>query len=266
LLLFRDSLMSHIFILKPAVFAVLLCTALPAQQITSLALLDFDARGIAAHEVATLTDLLRMEIVNIGAVPLVERGDMMTAITTEQDRQLMGCTSDECAIKIGNILGVSHIVAGSMGKVGSTYMILARVIDVETSQVVNTAKLQYSGSIEALLTRMTPLAYDVIGMGEELKRREREEREAAELARRQEEQRRRAEEERLARQRREEERRREEQTRATTQTKSSSSGSDQSCVAAMGYGACALITLGALTGDGKMIVLGILMILAVDFL
>ncbi len=146
-----------------ALLAVALIHSLPGQQITSLAILDFDARGIAAHEAASLTDWLRSEIVKIGEVPLVERGDMLGIIMAEQDLQALDCTSDICAVEIGQLIGVSHIVTGSMGKVGSTYTILARVIDVETGQVIRTPSRRYNGSIEGLFDEMTPIAFEIIG-------------------------------------------------------------------------------------------------------
>lgn len=151
------------FLRMPAILAILLIHPLTGQKITSLAILDFDARGIAVHEAASLTDWLRSEIVKLGEVPLVERGDMLGIIIAEQDLQSLDCTSDVCAVEIGQILGVSHIVTGSMGKVGSTYTILARVIDVETGQVIRTPSRRYQGAIDGLFDEMTPVAYGIIG-------------------------------------------------------------------------------------------------------
>ncbi len=145
-----------------AILAFALMVPLSAQRITTLAVLEFDGRGIADHEAASLTDWLRSEIVRVGNVPLVERGDMLGIILAEQDLQLLDCTSDECAIQIGQLLGVTHIVAGSMGKVGSTYTILARVIDVGTSRVIKTPSRRYQGSIDGLFDEMTPIAYEIV--------------------------------------------------------------------------------------------------------
>ncbi len=146
-----------------ALLAILFIHILTGQQITSLAILEFDARGIAVHEAASLTDWLRSEIVKIGEVPLVERGDMLGIIMAEQDFQSLDCTSDICAVDIGKVLGVSHIVTGSMGKVGATYTILARVIDVETGQVIRTPSRRYKGSIDGLFDEMTPVAFEIVG-------------------------------------------------------------------------------------------------------
>ncbi len=155
--------MSRFSLIRPVVLAVGIITSLPAQQITSLGVIDFDARGIASHEAESLTDWLRAEIVKIDVAPVVERGDMLAVIIEEQDFQLTGCTTDDCAVRIGRLLGVTHMVAGSFGKVGSVYTIISRLIDVETGQIVNTANRRLQGSIEGLFNEMTPVAFEIVG-------------------------------------------------------------------------------------------------------
>lgn len=82
----------------------------------------------------------------------------------EQDLQSLVCSSDdECAVRLGKILKVSHIVTGSMGKVGATYTILARVISVETGQVVRTPSKRYQGAIDGLFDELTPIAFGIVG-------------------------------------------------------------------------------------------------------
>ncbi len=45
----------------------------------------------------------------------------MQQILLEQDFQLTGYTSDECVVEIGQLLGAHFMLAGSIGKVGSTW-------------------------------------------------------------------------------------------------------------------------------------------------
>jgi len=131
---------------------------------TTVAVIDFDARGIADHEANTITDWLRYEIVKLDLVKLIERGDMMAVIMEEQSLQLTGCTSDECAVQIGQLLGVSQIVSGSIGRLGSTYTIISRLIDVETGQAIQSSTLRYKGEIDGIVDKLPTFAYEVIGM------------------------------------------------------------------------------------------------------
>lgn len=134
---------------------------LTAQTIESLAILDFEARGVSAHEVATLSERLRSVIVKTGKITVVERG-MMQTILQEQDFQLAGCTTSECAVQVGQLLGVTGMVAGSIGKVGETYSIDIRLIDVQTGKINATIIRDYRGQIDGLLAQMGSIALELV--------------------------------------------------------------------------------------------------------
>lgn len=140
---------------------ILLVASLSAQSHESVAILDIDGRGISALEAASLTDRLRADIVRTGRATVVERGQM-EKILTEQDFHLAGCTSEECAVEVGELLGVTTMIAGAIGKVGSTFTIDLRIIDVSTGQIVNSISRNYRGEIDGLLDEMVSLADNVV--------------------------------------------------------------------------------------------------------
>lgn len=120
-------------------------------QKTTIAVMDFEARGVSQTEVAALSDRLRNELFRLEKFQVVERG-MMETILTEQDFQLTGCTSDECLVEVGQLLGAQMMVGGSISKVGDMYTASARMVDVETSQVVMVADYDLEGRINDMLT------------------------------------------------------------------------------------------------------------------
>ncbi len=141
-----------------SIFLVLLSfQGLAAQDDISIAVMDLDGRGISALEAQTLTDRLRSQLVRTGMVTVVERGQMQT-ILSEQDFQAAGCTSDECAVEVGQLLNVSVMVAGSIGKLGSTYTIDLRTIDVGTGQITESIIRDYRGEIDGLIAEMQFIA------------------------------------------------------------------------------------------------------------
>ncbi len=143
--------------------ALLLVTGLWAQQHESIAVLDLEGRGISAIEAATLTDRMRSELVKTGAVTVVERGLMVT-ILAEQDFQMTGCSSDECAVEVGQLLGVTMMCSGSIGKIGSTYTVDVRTISTQTGAIVSTISRNYRGEIDGLITEIEHLAWDLVGL------------------------------------------------------------------------------------------------------
>ena len=87
----------------------------------------------------------------------------MQQILEEQNFQLTGCTSDECAVEIGQLLSVNTMVAGSIGKVGATFSIVVRIIDVQTGKIDRTIIRGYRGELYGLLTEMVFIAGELVG-------------------------------------------------------------------------------------------------------
>lgn len=131
---------------------VISISTLLAQQKNTLAVMDFDGFGMNQYEAQTLTDRLRIVAVEIGAYIIVERG-AMEEILAEQGFQQSGCTSDECIVEVGELMGVQYMLGGTIGKVGNTFTVSMRIIDVETATVVKTASYDMTGEIDGLLTQ-----------------------------------------------------------------------------------------------------------------
>lgn len=129
----------------------------------TVAILDFDARGITEQEVQTLSERLRTEIGNTGAIRLIER-KALEKILAEQGLQQSGCTSDECVAEVGQLLGAQNMISGSIGLMGETYTIDAKLFSVETGEIERTKSVTYEGNIEGLLTEMEILAWEIVGL------------------------------------------------------------------------------------------------------
>ena len=114
-------------------------------------MLEFDGANITRDEIGILADRLSSEIFKLGEYTVVERS-AMDEILSEQGFQQSGCTSTDCAVEVGALLGVQKMVTGSIGKIGKLYTITAKSIDVETGKIDNQISLDVSGTIEILLT------------------------------------------------------------------------------------------------------------------
>lgn len=129
----------------------------------TVAVLDFEGRGISQLESATLTDRLSSELANTDAVILVERGQM-SEILDEQGFQQSGCTSAECAAEVGALLGVKNMISGAFGKLGNTYTIDAKMFSVESGATIKTVSKTYKGEIDGLITEIEILAWEILGL------------------------------------------------------------------------------------------------------
>ncbi len=123
-----------------------------------IAALDMEmTAGVAESYRQVLSDRLRSELFSTGRFTVVER-NAMEDILSEQGFQMSGCTSDQCAVEAGRLLGVERIIAGSIGMVGQTYSINIRMIDVESGVILNTRNVDYRGSIDDVLSSQLRIA------------------------------------------------------------------------------------------------------------
>jgi len=127
------------------------------------AVVAFEARGVTEQDAGILTDRFRSELANRNAFRLLER-QKMDEVLREQGFQQAGCTSTECAVQTGRLLGVRSILAGSIAHLGNTWSASVREIDVETGEIRRTSVVDLQDDIDEVLTRgMGLLAKKLVG-------------------------------------------------------------------------------------------------------
>ena len=159
----EDSIMINNFGRTVFVWALMFCLSVSLSGQATVAIVDFEGRGISQLEAKTLTDRFRSSLNKTGAVRMVERR-MMEEVLTEQGFQQTGCTSDECAVEVGQMLGVQNMVGGAIGKVGNTFTIDVRMISIETGETISTKNVSYKGEVDGLITEIEILAYELVGL------------------------------------------------------------------------------------------------------
>lgn len=101
----------------------------------TIAVVDFSGKNMSAMDASVATDFLRTAFVNSKYFKVTDRNNM-EIILSEQSFQQTGCTTEDCAVKIGNVLNVQEIIIGDISKLGKIYYITANVVDVETCEIV----------------------------------------------------------------------------------------------------------------------------------
>ncbi len=129
----------------------------------TVAVLDFEGRGISILESQTLTDRFTTELANTDRVRMVDR-NTMTDVLVEQGFSSGECTSEECAAEVGAALGVEFMINGSVGKIGNTYTIDAKMFSVATGAAESMKNLSYQGEVDGLITEMECLAWDILDL------------------------------------------------------------------------------------------------------
>ncbi len=138
-----------IFILVVLIMSI---NSVLSQNKISIAVIDLKSSGLAKSEAGILSDRLRTELCKSDKFIVLER-DKMNEVLQEQGFQLSGCTTKECVVEAGKLIGVEQMVAGSVAKIGKIYTTNLRLIDVETGKVVQTATDDCDCAIETVLTQ-----------------------------------------------------------------------------------------------------------------
>ena len=126
-----------------------------------IAIIEFEGIGVSQQEARSLTQRLTSEMIKLEIYQVLERAEMKKLLS-EQKFQSSGCVSTQCAVDIGKMLGAKYMIVGSVNKVGRTFSIDARMIDVETGESYVSANYDYTGEIDLLLKQgMTNIAYQL---------------------------------------------------------------------------------------------------------
>ncbi len=103
----------------------------------AIAIQDFNAQGVSSSEAAFISDFFRSALVSLKAFRVIDRANM-ERILAEQGFQQTGCTTQECAVRMGRLLNVKNIVSGNFGKLGELYQMTVKVVNVESGEIIYT--------------------------------------------------------------------------------------------------------------------------------
>ena len=118
----------------------------------TVAVMNWEASSLDESEVISLSDRLRFELMATGQYDVMER-NRMNDLLWEQGFQQTGCTSTECVVRVGQLLGVDRMITGSIGKLGRLYTLYLQVIDIEKGRIIQSQVEDCDCPIETVLTQ-----------------------------------------------------------------------------------------------------------------
>ena len=105
-----------------------------------VAVMDFKTVGDSADLGEGAAEILRTTLMETGKYTVVERG-MLEQVMKEQKLGQSGVIDQNTAVGIGKILGAQLVAVGSVVKMGESYTLNIRFVDVATGEVVSGKKL-----------------------------------------------------------------------------------------------------------------------------
>lgn len=143
----------------------------PTKNRPPIAVLKMEGKGLDSTELFGLTERLRVELFNTQKYDVLERAQMAKILDEQALQNSDECQNENCMVQIGKLIGVKYMVGGSCVRIGSMHSVSARIIDVETGQIIRTATVDMDGSYERILHEaMNDVARTLAGL--ELLKRE----------------------------------------------------------------------------------------------
>jgi hypothetical protein len=142
--------------------------AMPAQAAEdAVAVLDIQGTGIDEGLLPTLTEILSVEINELGLHKVIAGRDIQSMLGFEQQKDVLGCTDASCLAEIGGALGVDRIVASHVGKVGSTYVVNIKLINIRLSDTEARVYETVKGEADALIETIRKSVHKLFKTGKE---------------------------------------------------------------------------------------------------
>ncbi|MFP4522363.1 MAG: CsgG/HfaB family protein [Fibrobacterota bacterium] len=136
----------------------------PSQRRENIAIIDMDARAVSENEALSITDELRTQVHKTRKFKVIERNRMQEILKEQGFQQSGACTSNECMVEMGQLIGVEKIITGSIGKVGTLFILSVRLIDVGTGEIIKDVTEKHKGAVEDLvLTAVQSIAEKLAG-------------------------------------------------------------------------------------------------------
>jgi len=135
------------------------------ESTSSVAILDFENNSPNInwdYMKKAIPDILSAKLAANQNIKVVER-EKLQKIIDELKLSMTGVISNETAQKVGKIIGVDILVFGSFTKLGKSIVIVARIIDVETAEVISGATVhgedeeQLAFIVDELTTKVSAL-------------------------------------------------------------------------------------------------------------
>lgn len=165
---FRNMKSSHCSRLGRTALLLAALASLSAPALAgTAALLPLSGKQVTQDEADILTDALINELSKTGAFQMMERSQMDQVLKEQGFQQTGACDAGQCAVEMGRLLGIQTMMTGSIGKLGNTYVLSTRMVDVKTGTIVKSASRNLKGSISDCLEDLLPEVAKDLAKGED---------------------------------------------------------------------------------------------------
>lgn len=131
------------------------------KTIQKVGIMPFTGEGFSKEQLKTMSAKFQDELFMLNKFQLMEQEEMKS-ILKEAELAETGCLDITCYVEVGKKIGVSHMLMGSVVKVGSITSITIKIVDVETGKIIKSTVFDTKDSYEKILKKRLKIVADKI--------------------------------------------------------------------------------------------------------
>lgn len=138
--------------------------AVDQESLPAIMVLTIKNEGQAEPGLARmLTELVLQDLHDLKKFRVVGEKDISQMLSTEQKKQLAGCSDTRCLVEIAGAMGTQYTIDGTVGVVGASNLLSLTLVDVTRAAVVSRKTSVVKGGHEQLLESVHKLLTDLMG-------------------------------------------------------------------------------------------------------
>jgi hypothetical protein len=126
-----------------------------------ITVLDFKTDGVSQGEMRNIIELLGTSLFSTRKYQLID-ATQRDQLLKEVEFSASDCSDESCQLQIGKLLAATMVVTGTIGKVGSRYLVAAKMLETETSKTLGVADGIYT-SLDGLVDALPDMARRLAG-------------------------------------------------------------------------------------------------------
>jgi len=131
-------------------------------RLPHIAVIPFSPINVSESDAEAITGLFETALVNTGAYRVIEQSQMHEILKV-QEFSMSDCTSEECAVEIGQLLSAEQIILGTLASVGGKYILYAKIVDVAKGISLKADKVERP-TLSDMTDGAEVLAYKLAGL------------------------------------------------------------------------------------------------------
>ena len=132
------------------------------ENLPYIAVIPFSAINVSESDAAAITGLFETALVKTGEFRVIEQAQM-NEILKVQEFSLSDCTSEECAVEIGQLLSAEQIILGTLSSIGGKFVLTTKIVDVAKGLSLKADKVERP-SLADMTEGAEVLAYKLAGL------------------------------------------------------------------------------------------------------